>query len=176
VFTSSLEIVEKCNQLLNARKMNAAAIPDLLPILAELTELATRQLEKLGMVFGYLPKTHPFLMSMHSSLVDDLEERDEGDGEDGSHSPKNFESSNVQLQNSFKDQEAFDTLYRSMLNQVHEAWVGSMRLRSANKIKGTLAALEQYVPDLSFPLVDPNLWPISEPAKTRKDHWLYTPT
>lgn len=125
--------------------MNAAAIPDFLPILAELTELATRQVEKLGMVFGYLPRTHPFLMSSQSLPVDELDERDSGNGEEALDTPRHFESSNPELENSFKTEAAFDTLYRSMLDRVHEAWSGSLRTRSANKVKGTLAALEQYV-------------------------------
>jgi hypothetical protein len=145
IFTASLQVVDRCNQLLNTLKMNAAAIPDFLPILAELTELATRQVEKLGMVFGYLPRTHPFLMSSQSLPVDELDEGVHSNGEDALDTPSQFQSSNPDLENSFKDEAAFDALYRSMLDRVHEAWSGSLRTRSANKVKGTLAALEQYV-------------------------------
>jgi hypothetical protein len=126
--------------------MNAAAIPDLLPMLAELTELATRQIEKLGMVFGYLPRKHPFLMSMQSLPVDEPTDNTESpNGEDALDSPSHFHSSNAELQDSLASQDAFDEMYRSLLDQVHEAWSGSLRARSANKIKATLAAFEQYV-------------------------------
>lgn len=145
IYTASLEVVDKCHQLVNARKMNAAAIPDLLPILAELTELATRQVEKLGMIFGYLPRAHPFLMSAQSLTLDDPEDRQIDEAEEAMDTPSHLESSNAELQDSFRDEAKFDSLYRSMLDRVHEAWTSSMRMRSANKVKGTLAALEQYV-------------------------------
>lgn len=129
--------------MLNARKMNAAAIPDLLPMLAELLELATRQVEKLGMTFGYLPQTHPFLMSMHAAPLDDGDETENSSGQDMPDTPHHFKSSNPALQHSFEDEAAFDAMYRQLLDRVHEAWTGSMRSRNADKIKGTLAALEQ---------------------------------
>lgn len=143
MYTASLEVVDKCHQLVNSSRMNVAAIPDLLPILAELLELATRQVEKLGMTFGYLPRAHPFLMSAQSLTLDEPEDGQIDEAAGALDTPTHLESSNADLQESFKDDASFDSLYRSMLDRVHEAWNGSMRIRSANKVKGTLAALEQ---------------------------------
>lgn len=122
--------------------MNAAAVPDLLPMLAELAELATRQVEKLGMAFGYLPRKHPFLMSVDSLPLEEYEDKTEND--DGPlDTPRHFKSSNKSLEASFSSREAFDDAYRRLLNQVHDAWSGSLRIRHARKVKGTLAAFEQ---------------------------------
>lgn len=172
IYTASLEVVNKCNDLVNSRKMNAAAIPDLLPIMAELSELATRQVEKLGMVFRYLPLAHPFLMSMQALPLDELEDTD---APNGSNPLPKFESSNTTLESCFDNVEAFDVLYRSLLDRVHEAWTGSLRTRNANKIKGTLAALEQYVLHISRHAQSRLKSLVPGLARIPPARWLYMP-
>lgn len=139
MYTAALEVVARCRALLKTKNsdLNPAAIPDLLPTLAELLELACRQVEKLGMSFGYLPSQHPFLMSgdLASSSADE-----EGSTAQGQAA---FACSNDGLREAMQNVESFDMCYRGLLDQAIEAWTGSLRMRSANKLRGTIAALNQ---------------------------------
>ena len=145
MYTAALSAVARCRGLLKARhsNMNPAAIPELLPAMAELLELACRQVEKLGMDFEHLPRRHPFLMS--SSLASASLADIEPPHADMPTQEAPFRSSNVELQAGLQDQSSFDGLYRSLLDQIVDAWHGSLRQRSAIKVRATIAALEQWV-------------------------------
>ena len=120
--------------------MNPAAIPELLPALAELLELACRQVEKLGMDFAYLPRRHPFLMSssLAAASLSDSDPHADTPTEEA-----HYRSSNAELQSGLQDQPGFDGLYRGLLDQIVDAWLGSLRQRSAIKVRATTAALDQ---------------------------------
>lgn len=141
IYSAALEVVAMCRKLLHDRhnNMNPAAIPDLLPTLAELLELACRQVEKLGMAFGYLPSQHPFLMSTDLPVPQTEEEAASPT------KPEDFKCSNTQLRGAMANAETFDARYRGLLQEAIDAWSGSLRTRSANKLRGSIAALEQSV-------------------------------
>lgn len=145
VYTAALSAVARCRGLLKARhnNMNPAAIPELMPALAELLELGCRQVEKLGMDFGHLPRRHPFLMS--SSLASASLTDSEAPQANMPAQEAPFRSSNAELQAGLQGQSSFDELYRSLLDQIVDAWHGSLRQRSAIKVRATIAALEQWV-------------------------------
>ena len=134
VYSASKDVFSRCISLCAASNLNPAAIPELLPTLAELLELACRQVEKLGMQHHYLPRTHPFLMSA------DVVANDE---DETPHSP--ILSTRQDLKEAMETEEAFDVLYKGLLEEVSKAWKASMRNRCAMKIRATLAALEQSV-------------------------------
>lgn len=152
------------------RNLNPSAIPDLSQLLAELSELACRQLEKLGMSVGFLQKQHPFLMSSDAAAAaavavtgssgtgsvgmpgtGDPDESGTSAGDDTlasvaaeveTVSPE-MVTNREDLQLALESEKAFDELYLVILNQTYEAWKMSQRPRSASKIRGTIAALEQ---------------------------------
>jgi hypothetical protein len=126
-----------------ARKLNPAAQPDLLPLLAGLYEVAVRQLEKLGMHCAFLPRKHPFLMSANviKDGPDTYETEENCAGTDGRRPP--LECTREDLQLALKDQIGYDIKYREMLEKTLEAWNGSLRVRNAAKVRATIAAFEQ---------------------------------
>ena len=69
-----------------------------------------------------------------------------GNAEQDDLSPQNdgdFTCSNDGLRSAMQNEHSFDTCYRGLVHQAIEAWTGSLRVRSANKLRGTIAALEQ---------------------------------
>lgn len=116
--------------------MNPAAVPDLLPLLAELFETACRQAEKIGMHKGYLPKRHPFLMADDVSLLG------EGDEEEVDSRELPTPSDSL-LRSMLESEEAFDRIFRDLLQQGLQTWLDAGRGRSAFRIRGSLAAIEQ---------------------------------
>ena len=133
VFSASMDVISQCLSMCSSAHLNPAAIPELLSTLAELLELACRQVEKLGMLNHYLPRAHPFLMSADIAAADGSDEE----------SPTSMNISRMDLKQGLESEEAFVALYRGLLEKALDAWNGSMRTRNATKIKATLAALEQ---------------------------------
>lgn len=132
-----MEVVNICTSMVKARNMNSAAIPGLLPLLAEMLELASRQAEKFGIFLNYLPKHHPFTMSADVSMMLD------GDTEEGEDKrPLPVPTSPV-LRQMLESESAFDVIYKDLLQQAYNAWTDSGRPRTAIKLRGSMAALEQ---------------------------------
>lgn len=95
------------------------------------------------MAFGYLPNAHPFLMS--ADLAPAAHAAADEEETAPAAIPSDFKCSNERLTHAMQTEAAFDVCYRGLVHQAIEAWSSSLRMRSANKLRATIAALEQCV-------------------------------
>lgn len=113
---------------------------------AELLDLARRQLDKIGIAVGHLPKAMPFTLSTyHSGPAMDRKLPSLSD-EVGQASKASKEASitRPELLSAIEDREVFDLHYISLTERVLASWTSGGRRRNVLRLRCVLGSLDFY--------------------------------
>lgn len=123
---------------------------------AELLDLARRQLDKIGVAVGHLPRVHPFTMSLHG--IDrtrrDLPPLPPEASQDGRASDKisavprsssraeQGQITRTELLRAIESREVFDLHYVALTERVVAGWMSGGRIRNVLRLRAVLASLD----------------------------------
>lgn len=115
----------------------------------QLTIALIRQVERIGVFAGHLPKAFPFapptslLPPTDDVLFDGSDGASSVGGDVNSESPTRSMISSRELLEAMADKTLFDELYTALTERVLEAYDACGRRRQASRLRGSLAAMEQ---------------------------------
>ncbi|GAA5881145.1 hypothetical protein JCM16303_004817 [Sporobolomyces ruberrimus] len=133
-YSASLNIVETCEEHL----VTDRPVTPFVAVKAELTELAKKQLDKIGMGAGHLPMVHPFSMSLNE--ITPSRPTSPSSAQPAERPPV----SRQDLLQAISDQAVFDRLYIELSQRTIQAYQTSGRKRCAIKLHAGLAGLEHH--------------------------------
>lgn len=133
-YSACLTVVGQCQEWATGYSSHAPLVAGHLSPCAEMLELARVQLDKLGVEAGYLPRSHPFDMSLERLPLD------EPPATPDDSAPR---ISRKDLLAALESQEAFDKLYLELTNRAIDIYQRAGRKRSALKMHASVAALEK---------------------------------
>ena len=132
--TSSTEIDDQLSPAFHAAK-------------AELLDLARRQLDKMGIAVGHLPKYEPFVLSIQDdAAATGRMSRDlpplPPEAASGRDKEENAKVSRPELQQAIESQELFDSHYVTLAERIITGWSAGGRRRNVLRLRVVLAALD----------------------------------
>ncbi|CAG8497762.1 1816_t:CDS:10, partial [Acaulospora morrowiae] len=137
IYSSCMSVVNECEELFSLTSLDDHTLMAFNAAKGELLDLARKQLDKLGIYYGHLPDSLPFITALGEATpptLPDLENENK----------KKFTITNKELKEAIEsaDYSQFDLLYLSLTNRALKAYEGSTRVRSSYRLSGDVAALQ----------------------------------
>ncbi|KAK9718790.1 hypothetical protein K7432_005264 [Basidiobolus ranarum] len=134
-YSSCMNVVETCEKAHISSRQDSGFHSHYAAVKAELVRCARIQLDKLGIFYGYLPCSPPFIMSLESNVPEPQYEIDRSQMEQ----PKAMY--NEDLKNAISDSQAFYSLYLELSDRAIKYYELSGRTRYIYQLQGDIASL-----------------------------------